>query len=345
MPTSRYSASRPILRSSHKLIVMIRFFRAAIICILLGALASQASAQNEGLAEIVFGTLGPTSSNWSLYIAQQQGYFRAEGLKITTVVTGNPVNTLNQLATGGLDIASDGTDTVIAGVVRKLPVKVVSTFMVGNPYALVVVPSIKSWNDLKGKKVGVGTKEDVTAMVMDAMARAHHFDMNRDFDLIVIGNTGARYQALTTGNIQGGFLGQPYDFLAESKGMHVLGRASDYFKDWMYTSVVVNTNWAATHRAEVVKFIRALRKGTNYGYDHPQEAIQALINATKVDQDAARKAYALDFQQAKVFSRTGIVPEKGVRAVIDAMLRIGSITSAPPISDIVDNSFAQEAQR
>ncbi|HXP93868.1 MAG TPA: ABC transporter substrate-binding protein [Candidatus Binatia bacterium] len=326
---------------------MIRLLRIAMACTVLAASGSEASAQtpDASLTEIVFGTLGPTSSNWSLYLAEQQGYFRQEGLRITTVITSNPVNTLNQLATGGLNIASDGTDTVIAGVARKLPVKVVSTFMVGNPYAMVVTSGINSWNDLKGKKVGVGTKEDVTGMLMDAMARAHHFDMNRDFDLIVIGNTGARYQALTTGNIQGGFLGQPYDFLAESKGMHVLGRATEYFKDWMYTSVVVNTNWAATHRADVVKFIRALRKGTNYGYDHPQEAVQALVAASKVDVDAAQKAYALDFQAQKVFSRTGIVPEKGVRAVMDAMLHIGSITAAPPISDVVDNSYAQEAQR
>jgi len=325
---------------------MIRLLRIATAFIALAALGSQASAQTSdaSLTEIVFGTLGPTSSNWALYIAEQQGYFRQEGLRITTVITSNPVNTLNQIATGGLNIASDGTDTVIAGVVRKLPVKVVSTFMVGNPYAMVVTAAIKNWDDLKGKKVGVGTKEDVTGMLMDAMARAHHFDMNRDFDLIVIGNTGARYQALTTGNIQGGFLGQPYDFLAEAKGMHVLGRAPEYFKDWMYTSVVVNTQWAATHRTEVVKFVRALRKGTVWGYDHPQDAIQALVNATKVDADAAQKAYALDFGQLKVFSRTGIVPEKGVRAVMDAMLHIGSIPAAPPISDVVDNSYAQAAQ-
>lgn len=326
---------------------MTRLLRIAFACALLAALGTRASAQSSdaSLTEIVFGTLGPTSSNWSLYLADQQGYFRQEGLRLTTIITSNPVNTLNQLATGSLDIASDGTDTVVAGVVHKLPVKVVSTFMVGNPYALVVTSGINGWADLKGKNVGVGTKEDVTGMLMDAMAHAHKYDMNRDFNLVVIGNTGARYQALTTGNIQGGFLGQPYDFLAEAKGMHVLGRASDYFKDWMYTSVVVNAPWAAAHRDLVVKFIRALRKGTVYGYEHPQDAIAALVAATKVDPDSAQKAYALDFQTQKVFSRTGIVPEKGVRAVMDAMLRIGSITAAPPISDVVDNSFAQEAQR
>jgi putative hydroxymethylpyrimidine transport system substrate-binding protein len=326
---------------------MIRLLRIALTCAVLAAAGAQASAQSAdaGLTEIVFGTLGPSSSNWSLYLAEQQGYLRQEGLRITYVITGNPVNTLNQVATGGLNIASDGTDTVIAGVVHKLPVKAVSTFMVGNPYALVVAPSIASWNDLRGKTVSVGTKEDVTGMLLDAMARAHKYDMNKDFNLVVIGNTGARYQALTTGNVQAAFLGQPFDFLAESKGMHVLGRAPDYFKDWMYTSVVVNTNWAATHRAEVVKFIRALRKGTVYGYEHPQDAVAALIAATKVDPDAAQKAYALDFGQLKVFSRTGIVPEKGVRAVMDAMLHIGSIAAAPPVSDVVDNSFALEAQR
>jgi hypothetical protein len=30
---------------------------------------------------------------------------------------------------------------------------------------------------------------------------------------------------------------------------------------------------------------------------------------------------------------------------MDAMLHIGSIAAAPPVSDVVDNSFALEAQR
>lgn len=307
---------------------------------------SRAAAQSPAPAsEIVFGTLGPTTSSWALYIAEQEGYLRQEGIRLTEIITSNPVNTANQLASGGLDIASDGTDTIVAAVAHHLPVKAVSTFMIPNPYALVVAPSIKTWDDLRGKSISIGTKEDVTAIVLDAMTKAHRLDMTKDLSLVIIGNTSQRYQALTTGSIQGALLGQPYDFLGESQGMHVLARASTYVKEWMYTSVAVNTNWAASHRTLVVKFIRALRRGAAYGYDHPQEAINILMSVTKVDAASAEKAYALDFRQLKAFSRTGIVPTKGVEAVMEAMLRIGSITAAPPVADVVDNSYAEEAAR
>lgn len=298
-----------------------------------------------GLTEILFGTLGATAATWPLFLAEQEGYFRDEGLKITQVVTSNPVNTANQVASGGLNIASDGTDTIIAAVSHKLAVKAVSTFMIPNPYTLVTLPSIKSWEDLKGKTVSMGTKQDVTAIVFDAMAKAHRLDMNKDFDLNIIGNTGQRFQALQSGNIQAALLGQPFDFRAEAAGMHVFDRATNYYKDWMYTVVVVNTSWAASHRPLVVKFIRALRKGAIYGYEHPQEAIGILMTATKTDAASAQKAYDLDFKQLKAFSRTGIVPAKNVQAVMNAMLAIGSIPAAPPVSEVVDNTFAQEAQR
>jgi ABC-type nitrate/sulfonate/bicarbonate transport system substrate-binding protein len=108
---------------------------------------------------------------------------------------------------------------------------------------------------------------------------------------------------------------------------------------------VVNTGWAAAHHAEVVRFISALRKAATYGYTHPQETVDILIAATKVDADSAQKAYALDFAQSRAFSTTGIVPRKGLQAVIDGMVHIGSLPTAPAIAAVLAESFARESQR
>jgi hypothetical protein len=42
----------------------------------------------------------PGSGNWPVYIADQQGFFRAQGLNVSIVTSGSNVNTINMLATG-----------------------------------------------------------------------------------------------------------------------------------------------------------------------------------------------------------------------------------------------------
>jgi ABC-type nitrate/sulfonate/bicarbonate transport system substrate-binding protein len=298
-----------------------------------------------GVTDVTFGSTGPNSSDWPFYLADQLGFFRAAGLHVTLIETGNPTQTINELATGSVDIATDGTDTIVAAVVHHLPVKIIAPQMIDDPFALVVPPSIASWAQLRGKAVTLSEKQDVTAMSFYRMAQANHLDPARDFTLFYAATTNQRFAALASGNVQGALLAQPFDFRAESQGMRILARSSTYMKDWMYKSVVVNTAWAAAHRADVVRFVAALRKAVAYGYAHPQEAVNILVTATKVDNDSAQKAYQLDFTQSKAFSTTGMVPRKGLQAVIDGMIQIGSISSAPPIADVLDDSYARDAQR
>lgn len=321
-------------------------YLAAIILALLLAAPHGASAQTAApLAEVTFGSTGPNSSDWPYYIADAMGYFRQAGLHVTEIQTGNPIQTINELASGSVNLATDGTDTIVAALVHHLPVKIVAPQMIDDPFALVVPPSISSWAALKGKTVTLATKEDVTAISFMRMAQANHLDMNRDFTIVLAGTTNLRYAALTSGNVQGALLAQPFDFQAEANGMRILARSSTYMKDWMYKSVVVNTAWAAAHRPQVVAFIRALRKAVDYGYGHPDDAIRILIAATKSDPASAAKAYDLDFVRSQAFSRSGIVLAKGLQAVIDAMVGVGVLPSAPPLGDVLDRTFAQEAQR
>ena len=308
-------------------------------------LLTATSARAQTPLEVSLAIIGHSAQEWPLYIAQQAGFFRQEGLNVSVILGNTPPNTVNLFASGDVNIVNIGTDSCIAAIAHQIPMKLVSTMFVPMPYRLLTSPSVATWAQLKGKTVILATKKDVTAIAFRRLAQVQHLDMERDFSIVLGGTSPIRYTALISGNVQGAIVSQPYDLQAQAQGMHVLADATSSIKSWLFAGIGVNPTWGAAHRTEVVKFIRALRKGTEYGYAHPQEAITILQNMTHVDQTIAQKSYDLDFTQWHAFSRTMRVEPKDVQAVMDAVVEIGTIPAPLPVADMIDNSYAAEAAR
>jgi NitT/TauT family transport system substrate-binding protein len=306
------------------------------------SVSAQGPAVAQTLPEVTFGILTPTASEWPVYLAEAQGFYKAEGIKLTIVEGNTPPNVINMVATNGANMADNGCDSEIAAVSHGLPIKMVAPMFGVNPYSVVVLPSIKTWADLKGKSVMLGTKQDVTAIALGSLAAAHGLKLD-DFSIVIGGNSTARYAGLASGNVQGALLGQPFDLLAESKGDTILATASDTIKDWAFTCVITNKDWAAKNRPLVVKVLRAIRKAIQYGYAHKDAAVAALVAVTKIDPAIAAKAWDLDFGKWKAFEPNLKFSPASVQNVGKYQISFGVIPSMPPMSELYDGSYTAEA--
>jgi len=317
-----------------------RLFLGAAASVTLGTRAGAQTAPTE----ISYGILAPSAAGWPLILSESQGFYRDEGLKVTIVNSGSAPGVTNALATGALQMADNGTDSYIVAISHGLPIKMVAPQCAINPYTLVVGPNIKSWADLKGKPVILGTKQDVTAIVFIGMAAAQKLKMD-DFSIVLGGASSARYAALTSGNVAGALLSQPFDLLAQSKGMRVLATAHDTYKDWALACTAVNVAWAASNRATAVKVLRAERRAIRFGYANRAAAISALVEATHVDPAIAQSSYDLLFGSWKAFDPDLRVSARMLQTIGKAQLDLGIMTTMPPIADLYDGSFAAEALR
>jgi NitT/TauT family transport system substrate-binding protein len=318
----------------------------ALALILLAAMVSFAAPRPAGAqtapTEITFGILTPTSAEWPLYIAETQGFYKEEGITVTIVQGSSPPNVINMVSTNAVNLADNGCDSEFVAIAHGLPIKIVASMFNVNPYSLVVGPGIKSWADLKGKSVMLGTKQDVTAIALSSMAAAHGLKLD-DFQIVIGGNSTARYAGLSSGNVQGAMLAQPFDLLAESKGNTILGTASDSIKDWVFTCVAANNDWAAKNRPLVVKFLRAMRKGIQYGYTHKDAAVATLVAQTHADAAIAAKAWDIDFGKWKAFDPNLKLSPSAVQTVGKYQVSFGIIPALPPMKDLYDPSFAADA--
>lgn len=318
--------------------------RLLFVAILIVMSASASGADTAPLTEVTWGTISPQAAEWPTYIAEAQGFFKDEGLHVSVIYTGSPVNAINALATNATNMGDNGSDNLIAAISHSLPIKMIGGIFTPMPYSLVALPSIRNWADLKGKSITLATKRDVTAIVFSQMAAPHGMTID-DFSIVTGGTSNLRYAALTSGNVQAAILSQPFDLIAEAAGMHVLSSAHDAMKDWTFSSIAVNQTWAANNRPTIVKMLRALRKAIRYGYSHKDQAVALLVAEGHVDPEIAKRAYDVDFTKWHAFDEGFRFSETSLRYIEKLQTDIGALTSTPALAQVYDPTYAAEALR
>jgi NitT/TauT family transport system substrate-binding protein len=318
--------------------------RAALGGIAAIATALPAAAQSQGLTDLSVAIVSSTSLDWPIYVAQKRNFFRDEGLNVTIVNVGGGTNTLTMLGTGSVQIASDSVNDVMAAALHGLPLTMIAPSFQTNPYTLVTLPSINGWADLKGKTIAIGPKLNAPGVTFSRMAQAHQMTFD-DFSIVITPSTNLRYAALTSGQVAATILSQPFDILAEEHGMRALTEARDYFKVWQFEILAANSDWLRSNRPVAVRFLRAVRKATQYAYKHRDETVAALTASISIDPDVAAKTYDLDFTRWHAWDPDLRYNEAGVNAVAQAALQAGGIRELPNLSKLYDRSIAAEAAR
>ncbi len=169
-------------------------------------------------------TLGLTtrtgSTSLPLVIAEEKGFFKAEGLNAIVIVMQNQV-VVNGVVTRNVDYGGTFSNFVGAAL-SGLPVRIVMSAMDGSDHYLVTSPNVKRVEDLKGKTFGIssfgGTPHSEAIMIL------RKFGMNpeKDVTFLQIGGSSSRYTALESGSIQGAMLVPPFNNFAVKHGFHQL---------------------------------------------------------------------------------------------------------------------------
>ncbi|HET9471711.1 MAG TPA: ABC transporter substrate-binding protein, partial [Usitatibacter sp.] len=148
--------------------------RAAIrLAAMAATIAAAAFARAEPLRVMGFGG----SSNWALFAAQEQGYFRREGVEVELLSAPGSAEQMRRLMDGRIDIALTALDNVVAyregqaAAPGDADRDIVAVFGVnrGGRSTLVAAPRIAAIAQLEGEPVGVDALATGYAFVLEEM--------------------------------------------------------------------------------------------------------------------------------------------------------------------------------
>jgi NitT/TauT family transport system substrate-binding protein len=202
---------------------------------------------------------------------------------------------------------------------------------------MIAIPAHKSFDDLRGGRIGTSSLTEGTRHVAERMLATHGLSYPADYDFALEGSHVERWKALQAGTIDAALQMIPYDAMAVDAGFTDLGPVTEEFA---LSAVCARIS---DERGMVSAFLQALAEAAQWFREHPEES--AAIAAERTSMDAL---YALGACQALaadgVLARDLRSSPAALAAVVGALRSSGLIPpdgpgEPDPLETAVDYSY------
>jgi len=279
------------------------------------------------------------------WTAIAQGFFKHEGLDVRIDVYDGSDRIADDLRAGAKQIGITSIENLIGEAYRGGKLRLVAATAQRPPHFIIAQPEIKSLADLKGKTIGVVSMKEGTTFFIADIARAGGFAL-ADVKVEAVGGSPTRARLLRERKIDAGLQPYPLSYEAEAAGFSNLGPIADLVPDYQFTSVVVDEAWARANRAALVGFLRALRRGTEYMFAHPDESAALGAKELRTTPDFARRALE-DTARMDILARDLALTDASLRRVFDNVkaARLVPADTAFDRATFVDESYLDESRK
>lgn len=253
-------------------------------------------------------------------VARAQSLFAAEGLEVESTVTPNSTDQMRGLSQGKYDIVSTAFDNVLAWSGRA-GAEIVAIAQISDKTVLPVFvrPEIKTWSDLKGKKLAADAVDTAFALVLRRVLLANGLDMAQgDYELVALGTTGARLESMIKGETFAGVLNSPFDGKALEAGMRRIGDSREVLPDYPNTIFAVAREWGQKNRDAVLGFLRAWLKAGAWIKDPANREAAIKLVGAELKLNPKQAAEGVD-----ELSTTGNLNLPGLQVVLDLRNQFG----------------------
>lgn len=313
--------------------------RVAFNLLLLLVLAPAARAQGP-LQKTTITYSSRSIASIDLFIAQDRGFFREEGLDARLVQVRATVAIAAILSDEVQALGSIGS--AIRAIQRGAPLKVLAVSLRRPLFWLVARPEMKSASGLKGKVVGVVTIGGSQHTALRRMLQTRGINPDTEVITILAGDVPAQLQALVANSIQAAALSPPMVTIARDKfNMNVLAGAMDEFTS-LQNGLAVSEKNLRGQRELVKKILRARAKGNRYFHENEKGSSEVLARYLNVDLPTALETYRLS---RAAYTTDGIPGDEEMREHLKMDGHILGLAEPVPLSKVFDFSLQREVNQ
>jgi NitT/TauT family transport system substrate-binding protein len=292
------------------------------------------------------------------YIARNQGWFEAEGLKVAAFenyITGMALATA--LGSGDINAAYVCLIPAICAYANgKVPLKVVAgTHKHG--YGLLVDPErVRSVEDLENTDIRLGCAREGSPIdaIMHKMIDRYQLDESKILDKVQRMPPPNVLLALKMGQLDAGFCCEQFPSMGEELGFRILLNAEDVWPEMQGSVLIVTDDLIRDHPETVGKLVKVTQRGTRYIHEYPEDAATIVAGELTVagkevlPLEIGKGAAALEITPEAILESlttkmecTTDVDPAMVQEEIDYMAKLGYIESFNA-EDILDLSFLED---
>jgi NitT/TauT family transport system substrate-binding protein len=281
---------------------------------------------------LTFGVL-PVLQALPVFVADEKGLFRKEGLNVDVLTFRTALETGTALSTGRLHGYFGDLFTPIVLAAGGTRLKIAARNFITRPgermFAILAGPEtgITDLEALSGVPVAVSTNTIIEYITVTLMKKS---GLDEDgLEMLEARNIPLRYQMLMTGQVKAAALPEPLVSLAENKGARVL--ADDAAGGLTSTVLVFSGDALAERRGDVKRFLKVMNSAADLINSDP-EGVRPIMNRNCKVPAPLQKIYPVpEFPPLAV-------PEPGrVEKAADWLASRGAARAKPTYADLVDD--------
>lgn len=240
-----------------------------------------ALALNRVDARIVVGVSTVNVAFLPIYVTQDKGFFKDEGLDVLVVMFNAGATNLQALIGGDVQIMAGGVpETVVA---RASGADIKNFWAISNlmPFQIYGNPGFKSLKDSKGKKFAISRFGSLSEFLTRSSIR--HFGADpKEATLLQIGATPARFTALASGSVDAAVLWFPVTERAKAMGFRFLFDLKEIYPEWSNVGFIAREPWLAKRKRTDGQVSEGFSAGREA---HARESGRCRQNAAQVCSD------------------------------------------------------------
>ena len=306
-------------------------------------LFSAASAQSQEKIRVSYSSTDTINQVWT--IANEAGFFKKHGFDVDLVYIGSTTIGIAAIVAQDVQVGNAAGSGVANAAVRGADTVSVGCAINVLAYELVVLDSIKSAEDLKGKSIGIsrfGSASDVAAR---ELLKGLGLRPMEDVKILQVGGASERAAGFSRGVIAG-FPSPPGNVHLIPGGLphRILADMADLPKPYPlpFICAVTTKSYLAKNRDTVKRVLMALIEASHY-FKTNREGTQKIVAKYL---RGANKAYLDSSYQstAKIIERVPYTSREGMKIQLDEALKQNP-GSKVTVDSLIDDSLVRDIEK
>ena len=306
-----------------------------------------AETRSENL-QVNFGVTFRNARLVPLWIADEEGYFKKQGLDVKQVNISGGTQGAQMMVSGGVDVSYDDPITCIVSTAGGIPVNVIVGGTPSLAYLIVGGPEIKNIADVKGKRVG-SSGLGLSASRLALLVGLRRFGIDADkgqVTIVAAGQEPERIAGLSTGAIAATVISPEYRTKLEQLGVNMLADLRTLNIPWETSSVITTAKNVQTKRDMLERVVRAILQAHAFILNPANRTRVVEVMTTQLALKSQQDAAAVYDDLVKFYVFKKPYPTRdGFANVIAEVVKSVPKAAGIKYEDVVDNSILEKLDK
>ena len=305
-----------------------------------------ATAPIHAADRIRVGLSSVSATSGSLWVADAKGLFKKYDIDTEVIVLGGGGSrVISSLLAGDIQFSVGGGEGSVRSQLMGADVTVVASSMTKGLQRLLVRSEIKSYQDLKNKKIAITRFGSAGHLALLLMLKKWNM-RPEDVQIVQLESSPAMLATMDKGGLDGAVLTLPSFFLAEDKGYRVLGDPAEMDIVYLQNTLESTRSFVRKNRDTVLRFLKGYIEGIAYFKKNKKESIEVLRKQLRIQSQQERDNRYLELSYnllaSKYYNDAPYPSLPAVQTILDNLVKTEPKARGVDPRTLVDETLVKE---